>query len=99
MPNKTIPVAEFVDEGFLQEVNRLFFHPRGLALMVIAESSGSMEIRGILDYREDPEGIVFADGLLSSNEAADKAQSVEQERLRHVAPRRAMLGSVIQPVR
>jgi hypothetical protein len=31
---KYMPIDSFMDEGYLQEANRLFFHPRGLALEV-----------------------------------------------------------------
>lgn len=33
---KKINIKEFRDKGFLQEANRLFFHPLGLALEVLA---------------------------------------------------------------
>ena len=62
-------VVDFRDEGFLQEANRLFFHPRGLALSVVIESGGSARLSGIWDCREDPDGIVFAKGLLSTDKA------------------------------
>lgn len=32
MPIKHIDITEFREEGYLQEANRLFFHPLGLAL-------------------------------------------------------------------
>lgn len=34
---KRIDIAEFRELGYLQEVNRLFFHPLGLALEVVVE--------------------------------------------------------------
>lgn len=92
MSKKHMAVVDFMDEGFLQEANRLFFHPRGLALSVVIESGGSARLSGIRDCREDPEGIVFAKGLLST----DKALAVEDERLRHVSAREKLLGDSIQ---
>lgn len=64
---KRMSVQEFRDIGFLQEANRLFFHPLGLALEVIVKckespniaDSGEMLIGGIWDYRDDPEGMLF----------------------------------------
>jgi len=59
---KRIDIDEFQEKGYLQEANRLFFHPLGLALEVIVdEEDGSMKLGGIWDYRNDPEGIVFDD--------------------------------------
>jgi len=87
-------ITEFVDEGFLQEANRLFFHPRGLALSVVQNLDGSVALGDVWDCRDEPEGIVFADGLLTS----EKASTVEAQRLRHEDARAALLGSNIQPV-
>lgn len=36
-PPKRIDIAEFRELGFLQEANRVFFHPLGLALEVVTE--------------------------------------------------------------
>lgn len=56
--------TDFRDLGLLQEVNRLFFHPRGLALEVHAdeEGRGSMApfmVVGVWDDRADPDGMWF----------------------------------------
>jgi hypothetical protein len=56
-------IAEFVSEGYLQEVNRQFFHPLGLALEVTVEDDGSTHISGVWDGRDDPEGFIFGDEL------------------------------------
>lgn len=39
---KRIDIKEFQELGFLQEVNRLFFHPLGLALEVVIEDECEM---------------------------------------------------------
>jgi len=73
---KRIGIKEFRDAGYLQEVNRRFLHPLGLALEVIVdEEDGSEKLGGIWDSRDDPEGFVFGtfDG--------DKATSVTVEML------------------
>ena len=91
---KRMDITEFMQLGFLQEANRQFFHPLGLALEVIIEEDGSCRLGGIWDYREDPEGIVFADPL-----EADKSAMVSEERKRHEKTRIALFGGwVIQPV-
>lgn len=53
---------EFQALGLLQELNRLFLHPRGLALAVTIEEGPYMRLGPIYDYRDEPEGIEFARG-------------------------------------
>ena len=80
----------FRDEGYLQEANRLFFHPLGLALEADLES-GTIKV---WDYRDDPEGITF-----DKVDLQPKALHVaELEGGRYLARRKA-LGYWIQPVR
>jgi hypothetical protein len=63
MEIKRIDIKEFQEFGYLQEANRQFFHPLGLALEVIVnEETGEVTMGGIWDFRDDPEGVVFADG-------------------------------------
>ena len=73
---KRIGIKEFQERGYLQEANRLFFHPLGLALEVIidGEDLSTVRLGGIWDSRDDPEGIVF----IEFDE--DKAVSVQNER-------------------
>ena len=94
---KYMVLKEFKEKGYLQEVNRLFFHPLGLAIEVIKEDDGEISrISGIQDYREDPEGMVFSD--LIRPECKEKAQSVEEERLRYAAIRQERFGWAVQPI-
>lgn len=55
---------EFKDFGFLQEVNRIFFHPLGLAMEIDVDEEGKGFVTGIWDYRDDPEGILYSEGVL-----------------------------------
>jgi len=87
-----IDIAEFRALGFLQEANRQFFHPLGLALEVDVDDEGNERLSGVWDYRDDPEGIIFAAGSLDR----DKVEHVARERLRHAEPRRVLIGAVIQ---
>ena len=41
MDKKKISIKEFREKGFLQEVNRIFFHPLGLALEVNIDDDGN----------------------------------------------------------
>ena len=85
---------EFVDEGFLQEVNRQFFHPLGLALAVSYSDGKAVGLAGLWDYRDDPEGISYQNGVLS----LDKYMSVENLFLSKTDYRSANLGYVVQPL-
>ena len=60
---KRMNIREFRELGFLQEANRLFFHPLGLALEIIVSDEGD-SLGGIWDYRDDPEGIMFKQGMV-----------------------------------
>jgi len=63
---KRIDIKEFREKGFLQEVNRQFFHPLGLALEVIINEDNSESLGGIWDYREDSEGMFFSEGIIDA---------------------------------
>lgn len=83
---KLIDIREFVEQGFLQEVNRQFLHPHGLALSVIVNDNGTYEFAGVWDYRDDPEGIIY--DLKNSEEERlvkfkEKRDNVLKEFLRH----------------
>lgn len=86
---KRIDIADFREQGFLQEANRQFFHPHGLALEIVIEEDGTECLGGIWDYRDDPEGILFGGEI-----AVDpgKVASVAAEAERHRVPREAILG-------
>lgn len=87
---KRIDIAEFRALGFLQEVNRRFLHPCGLALEVTQLEDGSEVLGGVWDYRDDPEGIVF--GAIDQS----KVDAVDAELAKHADARIALLGSVVQ---
>lgn len=97
-PIKHMDIQEFVEQGFLQEANRMFFHPLGLALEVTHDDEGEWYLSGVWDYREDPEGMMFGD--LTSMESLAKAEHVANERAKHAArrTRRFSSNSPIQPI-
>jgi hypothetical protein len=96
---KRIDIAEFRDEGYLQEANRLFFHPLGLALeVIIDEETGETELGGIWDFRDDPEGILYRPETLGTAEAYDKAGRIALERATKGAVRWKRYGYVVQPI-
>jgi hypothetical protein len=57
-------LKEFRDLGLVQEINRCVLHPMGLAMVFNIDDSGEVAFEGINDHRDDPEGIIFADGML-----------------------------------
>jgi hypothetical protein len=96
---KRIDIKEFRELGFLQELNRQFLHPLGMAMEIVVEDDGTERLGGIWDSREDPEGFVFAgftpEQIAESQAKADKvlaAQTAGHER------RNRILGFALQPV-
>lgn len=87
-------LQEFIDEGYLHEVNRLVLHPLGLAIEVAINEDGTKRLGGIWDYRDDPEGMVFGDDLLSP----EKAINVAKQMFAKKKERNDRLGYVIQPI-
>lgn len=99
----TLSVEEFRELGYLQELNRQFLHPLGLALAVTIDDEGS-EILGVIwDCREDPEGITF--GLIDPACSPERISAFHRK-ADHVASQRALvsrlrkllLGSEVEPI-
>ena len=93
MTAKRIDIAEFRRLGYLQELNRLFLHPLGLALEVVQEEDGTERLGGIWDSRDDPEGIVY-----SEPPSAAKGQAVAAALKARWGPRHRKLDYFIQPL-
>jgi hypothetical protein len=88
-----LDIEEFRELGYLQEVNRLFLHPLGLALEVVVEN-GEERLGGIWDHRDDPDGIAFAPGLIDP----EKAARVRRFYVVRCERRQRRLGWSVQPV-
>lgn len=90
---------EFRDLGILQEANRQFFHPIGLAIAIALEDGvqeGKDVSEGqifVLDSRSDPEGWIFAE----SEDLGPKAEAFAQFARQRYRDRYKKLGFVIQP--
>ncbi len=99
---KRMDVKSFRELGYLQELNRQFLHPLGLALeVVIDDDTGNESFGGVWNYREDPEGISYGIGQSDLDRVlrfADKAQYVESERQRIAISRNKLFGFGIEPV-
>ncbi len=87
-------VKEFIEFGYLHEVNRRVLHPLGLALEVVEEADGRCSFSGVQDFRDDPEGMVFAEDTLSF----EKADRVAMEEALRLETRHRALGFWVQPV-
>ncbi len=88
---KYIDPIEFVEKGYLQEVNRRFLHILGLALEVYVDDDGKAVISGIWDWRDDSEGIVFEDV------DTEKVLAVQEELDAKIEARQASFGWFLQP--
>ena len=89
-------VAEFRELGYLQEVNRLFLHPLGLALEIELNDNGTEHFGEVWDYRDDEEGMWFDESLID-DEFKERAKRIEQEIIMHGQARMEKLGYVVQP--
>jgi hypothetical protein len=95
MVDKHMDIAEFRNLGLLQEVNRRFFHPIGLALAVNAAKDGEEPIVESLSYifdcRDDPEGFCYA--KLNADVATKRSEYYEDEVFKHLHPRMKLFGT------
>ena len=93
---KWMSIEEFQSEGYLQEANRQFFHPLGLALAAGFDPQNERFYLELWDYRDDPEGMFFSVEELDNEEARRKAANVEGQRLALAAERIRVSGSGVQ---
>jgi len=91
---KRMDIQAFMDFGFLQEANRMFFHPLGLALEVNVNEKGEYTLGGVWNYMDDPEGMFFHTDTID----VSKAARVEELWKSKAEARIKMEGSVIQPI-
>lgn len=96
-PVKKMSVQEFREFGYLQELNRRFLHPLGLALSVVVDivDGETVECFGpVWDCRDDPEGLVFVPNTIDR----DKALRIYHEGAEKGILRQAKMGFVSQPL-
>lgn len=91
---KKMSVKEFRELGYVQELNRQFLHPLGLALEVTVNRDGTESFSGVWDYRDDPEGIFYDPGVIDLG----KAYRIRNEKFAKVTARARRLGYYIQPL-
>jgi hypothetical protein len=91
---KRIDLKEFWELGFIQEINRRFLHPCGLALEIIMDTeTREVSLGGVWDYRDDSEGMYFSEDVMSK----EKYDTVEKLLHSKEDARRTLLGYVTQP--
>lgn len=94
-------IKEFREKGYLQEVNRKFLHPLGLALEIIQNEDGTESLGGIWDYRDNQSGIRY-DLENSDQERIDrfrnKAKFISSELGNRLIDRSFHLGFAIEPI-
>lgn len=95
---KYMDIKEFRDLGLLQEINRKFLHPMGLALAVEIDDNHNHTLAGIIDYREDPKGVIYEKKALENKDSIEKMENVEQLFYSKLKTRLKNLGFFIQPV-
>jgi hypothetical protein len=98
-----IDLKEFVEFGFLQEANRRFFHPLGLAMTFTVNEDGLPSFVGFADFRDDPEGCYFdfgnPDRADRFQDALDKASRVRALWDSKADVRIRQFATVVEPIR
>ncbi len=91
---------EFRNDGWLQEVNRQWFHPRGLALAVdVDEETGEAKaLACIYDARDDVEGFLYAPTELDRVKTLAPAAAFERYREHRIMQEGCTDGDSIQPI-
>lgn len=97
---KTIDLNEFREKGYLQEANRKFFHPLGLALTVGTDENNQVQLF-VQDSREDPEGFAFDFKNRSKESNAKsiiKRDNILNELQKRSSARVKLFGDVIEEI-
>lgn len=93
---KVMSIKEFRELGLVQEINRRFLHPLGLALeVIIDEQTGEESILRVWDDRDNPEGFIFGPGVID----VTKADAVDDEFAKRAQARIMKWGFICQTVR
>ena len=100
-PSRQLSAAEFRKRGYLQEVNRRFLHPLGLAMFIDKDpDTGEESLGGVYDCQDEAEGVYY--GWPAGSDGArimgERAREVEAEWAARSHPRTEKLGFMVQPV-
>lgn len=94
---KRISMEEFQTKGYLQEVNRLFFHPLGLSLTItINKETGKKTLGPINDFRDEKGGVVFVS--TSGSNFIRRVKAIQRIITKLSQVRQKFHGFIIQPL-
>lgn len=93
---KTIDIKEFRELGYLQEINRQFLHPLGLALSISIDEDGNEQLATVWDYRDDEEGMLFHDDVINTQAFKDKVTYVRAQWDEKAENRKRIHGFIVQ---
>lgn len=91
-------ITKFRELGYLQEANRRYFHPLGLALEVKVDEDGTETLGGIQDFRDDPEGLIFTDNPDDAAAMSERAARIDREWKDRQSTRQHAFGWMVQPL-
>jgi hypothetical protein len=95
---KRIDIKEFREQGYLQELNRKFLHPLGMALEIIIDNEGNEKLGGVWDYRNDPEGMLYAEEVIKLDRFKENVDRVTNEFAIKAQYRKDKYGYIVQPI-
>ncbi len=90
-------MQEFVERGYLQEVNRQFFHGLGLA-MEVKKTGKKYEFAGLWDFRKVMGGIKFGEDVINSEDFINKCNHIKELQKKNNSIRKQMYNEVRQKV-
>jgi len=92
-----LTVSEFRQEGLLQELNRLFLHPRGLSMSVVVNDEGEEVFdMYISDVRGTPDVFTLPESLVGSTTSLENVDHVAESFNKESRLRQQKLGYVVQ---
>jgi hypothetical protein len=93
---KRIDIKEFREHGYLQELNRQFLHPLGMALEIVIDEDGNESLGGIWDFRDDPEGMLYHEDIAKSRKFKGNIEFVRNQWLQKEKTRKEIHGFMVQ---
>jgi len=90
-------MKEFVEQGYLQEANRQFFHGLGLALDV-KKTGDKYEFSGIWDFRKVEGGIRFNENMIKTQDFINKTNNIKNLQKKNNSLRTQLYGAITQKV-
>lgn len=99
---KLVPLTDLQKDGIIQEINRRFLHPLGMAISYVTDGPDEGLLGELWDYRDDPEGMAFVITDDNITEMLGKAQAfqemVNEIQANNSEGRLNLFGSLVQPI-